>query len=482
MSMNLGELLARVRSTPLSSIEVEAYEQSTEIKMVTHDSGQVRGGALFCCVVGQVSDGHDYAAEAVAKGATALLCERPLGLGVPELRVESVRTAMGDIASAFHDFPSRSLQVVGVTGTNGKTSVAWWLQTILEAAGMPCGLIGTLGGARTTPEATELQALLAMWRDEGKKAVAMEVSSHALALSRVRGTSFAVAVFTNLGHDHLDFHGSEEEYFKAKAKLFDPAYTKSAVVNIDDPHGRLLFDAATVPTVGYSLRDVCELTIALTSSDGIWQGQPLHVPTGGAFNVSNALAAATAAFELGITPEVIVEALAGAAPIPGRFQSVGTSQGFSIIVDYAHTPDGLDQILQSVRSATTGRILVVFGCGGDRDQTKRPLMGRVAATRSDVVIVTSDNPRSENPDHIIEAVVEGAQFAPILEIEPDRRAAISRALNLANSGDVVVVAGKGHETTQTIGELVMPFDDVTVIKEELLQLEHDRSKANGKIE
>lgn len=477
MSVSTAELLARL--TPrFPHIELSGGVQDAALTMVTHDSRQVRPGALFCCVVGSVADGHDHAAEAVANGAVALLCERPLDLGVWEFRVDDVRRAMGHVAAAFHDHPSRSLEVVGVTGTNGKTTVTWWLRSILEAAGRSCQMIGTIGGPRTTPEATDLQAMLAAWRDEGRTSVAMEVSSHALVLSRVEGMWFSMAVFTNLGRDHLDFHASREEYFKAKAKLFEPSLAAAAVVNADDPHGRLLLDSALVPTRAYRLADVSDLHVGATSCHGIWQGKRLQVPAGGAFNVSNALAAATAALELGIDAEVIVTGLAQATPVPGRFQAVAAGQPFDVIVDYAHTAESLDQVLQALRPVTTGLLIVVFGCGGDRDRGKRPLMGEVAAARADVVIVTSDNPRSEDPMRIIEAIVEGAKGARLLEVEPDRRSAIARALSIARGGDVVLVAGKGHETEQIIGDVVVPFSDPVVVTEEWRRIER-ASGAHG---
>lgn len=481
MSVRPAELLARL-STGSPQVELIGASPDQALTMVTHDSREVRSGALFCCVVGRTVDGHDHAAEAVAKGAVALLCERPLDLGGVELRVDNVREAMGHVAAAFHDHPSRSLEVVGVTGTNGKTTVTWWLQAVLEAAGRSCGLIGTIGGSRTTPEATDLQAMLAAWRDEGRTSVAMEVSSHALALSRVEGTWFSMAVFTNLGRDHLDFHPSREDYFKAKAKLFDPSRTAAAVVNIDDPHGRLLLDAALVPTRAYGLADVTDLHVGLTSCHGVWQGRRLEVPAGGSFNVSNALAAATAALELGLDVDVIVEGLARAVPVPGRFQAVHAGQPFGVIVDYAHTPDGLDQMLQALRPVTTGRVIVVFGCGGDRDQGKRALMGEVAVTRADIAIATSDNPRSEDPRRILDAIVEGAKGAKgagMLTVEEDRRTAIARALSMARADDLVLVAGKGHETTQTVGDAVLAFDDAAVVAEEWGRIERDGVDERG---
>jgi UDP-N-acetylmuramoyl-L-alanyl-D-glutamate--2,6-diaminopimelate ligase len=293
------------------------------------------------------------------------------------------------------------------------------------------------------------------------------VSSHALALHRVDGTRFAVAVFTNLGRDHLDFHDSLEDYFAAKARLFAPELAEVAVVGLDDPHGRLLRDVARIPTRGYALADVDDLELGPRSSAGRWRGHRLHVPLGGAFNVRNALAAATAALELGLDEAAVVEGLAAAPPVPGRFEAVPLEAPFSAIVDYAHTPDALEALLGAARSvAPGGRLLVVFGCGGDRDRLKRPAMGEVAARLADVVVVTSDNPRSEDAAAIAAAVVEGAAGPGSVTTELDRRDAIATALAEAGPGDVVVVAGKGHETTQDAGGTVVPFDDRAVVAEE----------------
>ena len=453
----------------LEGIAVEDLrgDASVDVTGVTHDSRQVVPGSLFCCIPGRVTDGHDHAPAAVAAGAVALLCERPLDLAAAEVVVTDARAAMGPVAAAFHGHPSSSLDVVGVTGTNGKTTTTFLLQAILEAAGRPTGVIGTLSGARTTPEAPELQARLAELRDEGRQAVAMEVSSHALALDRVAGTRFRVAVFTNLSRDHLDFHASMEDYFAAKARLFEPRYTDVAVVNADDPRGRLLADAANVPTRTYSLHDVEGLELGVTSSTGAWRGHPLVVPLGGAFNVANALAALTAAVELGVDEATAVRGLAGAAQVPGRFEVVTTDEPFQVVVDYAHTPDGVEQVLRAARAVTTGRVIVVLGAGGDRDWDKRPLMGEAAARHADVVVVTSDNPRSEDPEAIASAVASGAAGHRDLRVELDRRAAIALAVGEARPGDIVIVAGKGHETTQTIGEQVLPFDDREVVRDVL---------------
>jgi UDP-N-acetylmuramoyl-L-alanyl-D-glutamate--2,6-diaminopimelate ligase len=298
----------------------------------------------------------------------------------------------------------------------------------------------------------------------------MEVSSHALALHRVDGTNFAMAVFTNLTRDHLDFHGTMERYFEAKARLFTAGFAARAVVNADDPHGRLLLDAAEIPTVPYSLADVSGLELRPSGSAFTWRDERVAVPIGGRHNVMNALAAATAAGELGIPIPTIALGIGNAGPVPGRFEPIDEGQAFSVVVDYAHTPDGLERVLEAAREVAAGqRVVVVFGAGGDRDRTKRPAMGAAAAAGADIAIVTSDNPRSEDPGAIIAEVVSGAPASSLM-VQPDRRQAISLAFDEASAGDVVVIAGKGHEITQTIGDLVLPFDDRVVAREELLRL------------
>ena len=454
----------------LGGIAVDEVRGSADVDVtsVTHDSRLAGPGALFCCIPGRLSDGHRYAAAAVTAGAVALLCERPLGVAPAEVVVADARAAMGPVAAAFHGHPSSSLEVVGVTGTNGKTTTTFLLQSVLEAAGRPTGVIGTLSGARTTPEAPDLQAQLAALRDGGTRSVAMEVSSHALALHRVAGTRFRVAVFTNLSQDHLDFHETMEEYFAAKARLFEPGYSDVAVVNADDPRGRLLADAATIPTRTYSLGDVDDLEVGPTGSTGTWRGHRLVVPLGGAFNVSNALAALSAAVELGVDEATAVAGLATAPPVPGRFEVIESDRPFRVVVDFAHTPDGIEQVLRAARAVTAGgRVIAVFGAGGDKDRAKRPLMGEAAARHADIVVVTSDNPRSEEPAAIAEAIVAGTAGHPDVRVELDRRAAIELAVAEARPGDLVVVAGKGHETTQTIGDRVVPFDDRLVVREVL---------------
>jgi UDP-N-acetylmuramoyl-L-alanyl-D-glutamate--2,6-diaminopimelate ligase len=452
-----------------------------DVASVAHDSRVVTPGSLFCCVRGEQVDGHDFARAAADAGAVALLCDRELDLAgsppVVQVVVADVRRAMGPAAAVVHGHPSRDLEIVGVTGTNGKTTTTHLLRSVLDAAGRPAGLIGTLTGVRTTPEAPDLQAELASLRSLGRRAVAMEVSSHALAQHRVDGTTFRVAVFTNLSRDHLDFHVSMEDYFRAKARLFTPELAARGVVCVDDRYGRLLRDAARIPTVVYSMADAEDVEIGVLSSRFRWRGVDVEVPLGGRFNVVNAIAAATAAAELGIAAGDVAAGLATAGPIAGRFEPVDAGQPFRVLVDYAHTPDGLEQLLRAAREvAGGGTVTVVFGCGGDRDPTKRPEMGAVAAMNADRVVVTSDNPRTENPDAIIAAIVDGIpsrsepERAGSLVVEPDRAKAIVAALESAVRDDVVVIAGKGHETTQTIDHHEIPFDDRVVARHALQQL------------
>jgi len=437
-----------------------------DVTGIVHDSRAVTDGALFCCVPGAAVDGHDFADVAVDAGAVALLCERELPAAVAQAIVNSTREAMGPAAASFHGHPSRALEVVGVTGTNGKTTTTHLLRSVFEAAGRHAAVIGTLTGARTTPEATELQQLLASMRDDGVQSVAMEVSSHALAQHRVDGAWFRVGVFTNLSRDHLDFHHSMEEYFEAKASLFTRERCAHAVIDVDDEWGRRLVDRVQIPWEPYSLDDVTGLEVGVRSARCRWEGVELRVPLGGAFNVSNALAAAVTARALGIDTDAISAGLAAAGPVPGRFAPVDAGQPFSVIVDYAHTPDGLEQVLRAARAvAAGGAVSVVFGSGGDRDPSKRAPMGEVAARLADRVVLTSDNPRGEDPNTIIEAVRRGIKDPSSVQIQPDRRRAIDLALRDARPGDVVVIAGKGHETTQTVGDEVLPFDDREVATE-----------------
>lgn len=437
------------------------------VDSITVDSRSVRPGSLFCCVPGALDDGHDFAEAAVAAGATALLVDHEVPIAVPQLLVDDVRLAVGPLAAAIYDNPSAAgdgkVRVVGVTGTNGKTTTVTLIAQILDALGVSAATIGTLTGVRTTPEAPELQARFRELADSGVAVVAIEVSSHALALHRVDGTRFEVAVFTNIGVDHLDFHETQEQYFAAKARLFDPSLSEQGVVNLEDVHGRLLRDASTIPMTGYSAASLDDLHFGARGSTFTWRGQRVELPLVGRFNVQNALGAAEAVRALGHPEAAIAAAMSGLRAPGGRFEVVDAGQPFLVVVDYAHTPDALENVLNTARDLVEGgKLRVVFGCGGDRDVSKRPQMGAVAARLADEILVTSDNPRSEDPSAIIEAVKAGSS-TPLASLV-DRRDAIETVLAEARAGDVVVIAGKGHETTQTIGSTVLPFDDREVAR------------------
>ena len=355
-------------------------DNTVSIDSVDFDSRAVRSGSLFCCLRGEHVDGHDFAQQARADGASALLVDHRVDVDLPQLVVSDTRVVMGFLAASFFGQPSRSLTLVGVTGTNGKTTTTSLVESILVADGRSTGVIGTLTGAHTTPESPDLQRQLAAFVADGATAVVMEVSSHALELQRVAGSHFDIAVFTNLGRDHLDLHGTQERYFAAKARLFQPDLSDLAVVNIDDPHGRLLMDVGAIPTEGFSRADVSDVEVSAVDHSYTWRGHRIEVPLGGEFNVMNSLAAATTCARLGIEPSTISRGLATVAPVPGRFEAIVAGQPFAVIVDYAHTPDGLEKAIGAARSvAGDAAVHVVFGCGGDRDREKRPLMGAVAS-------------------------------------------------------------------------------------------------------
>ena len=465
--------------------QLSAGGPPVEVTSLAYDSRAVAPGALFFCVPGGGFDGHDHAGEAVARGAVALVVERPLGLGVPELRVASVRAAMAPLAVRFYGDPSATLRVVGVTGTNGTTTSVFLLAALLEAAGERCGLLGTvksvIGGRErpvihTTPEAIDLQAAFRAMLEGGDRAAAMEVSSHALALHRVDGTHFAAALFTNLTQDHLDFHAGMEDYFVAKRRLFE-ADPGVRVVNVDDAYGQRL--AAEFPTaVTFALQaradyGARELEFGVAGANFIAttpEGEvALRTRLPGRFNVANALGALATARALGVPLELIAATLPAVAPAPGRFQALDEGQPFTVLVDYAHTPDSLENVLRAARTLASGRLLSVFGCGGDRDRGKRPQMGRISAQLADVTIVTSDNPRSEEPAAIVAEILAGIDAgAQPVDAIVDRGAAIARAIALARAGDVVVIAGKGHEQGQEFaGGRTVPFDDAQVARDAL---------------
>jgi UDP-N-acetylmuramoyl-L-alanyl-D-glutamate--2,6-diaminopimelate ligase len=452
-----------------------------EITDLAYDNRSVTRGTLFFCVPGFTRDGHDFAPDAVARGAAALVVERRLDLPVPQVVVADARAAMADAAQRFFGDPTATLEVIGITGTSGKTTTAFLVREALEAAGRRCGLLGTVksivGGeerpvVRTTPEAIDLQRTFRSMLDAGDRACAMEVSSHALELRRVDGIHFSAAIFTNLSQDHLDFHPTMDDYFLAKRKLFESG-PGIAIANVDDLYGRRLAEEFDVVTFAIDAEadyravrvrtDLAGSEFTINAPDGPFS---VTTPLSGRFNVLNALAAWAAARELGVEPGVLTGALSRARRVPGRFEPVDEGQGFAVLVDYSHKPDALDNALRAARELTERRVIAVFGAGGDRDRDKRPLMGEVGARLADVAIVTSDNPRSEDPEAIIAEVVAGAE-APV-ETEVDRRAAIHRAVALARPGDVILIAGKGHEQGQEFaGGRKEPFDDVTVAREAL---------------
>jgi UDP-N-acetylmuramoyl-L-alanyl-D-glutamate--2,6-diaminopimelate ligase len=463
---------------------VPAQAADLEITNLAYDTRAVGPGALFFCVPGFTRDGHEFAPEAIAAGAVALVVQRPLRLSVPEIVVPSVRAAMASCAAAFYCDPTAVLETVGVTGTNGKTTTAFLVHALLEADGRQTGLLGTvksvIGGAerpveRTTPEAIDLQRTFREMLDSGDEACSMEVSSHALQLHRADAIHFAVAIFTNLTQDHLDFHGTMEEYFLAKRRLFTDARPQSAVINLDDAYGARLAAELSEPVTfaidrdaTYRATDVrTDLTGSRFTVHGPDNAVALRSPLPGRFNVYNVLGALAAARILGVPLEVAARGIETAGHVPGRFEPVDAGQDFAVLVDYAHTPDSLENVLQAARQLTEGRLHVVFGCGGDRDRGKRPIMGEIARRLADRVIVTSDNPRSEDPEAIIQEVLVGS--GRDVEHDPDRRAAINRAIAGAAAGDVVVIAGKGHEQGQEFeGGRKIQFDDVTIAREALL--------------
>jgi UDP-N-acetylmuramoyl-L-alanyl-D-glutamate--2,6-diaminopimelate ligase len=493
--MELREVLAAVEA------EIEG-DPGTEIGGLAYDSRRAGPGVLFFCVPGGRADGHDFAPVAAEAGSPALVVERRLGLGVTEALVPDARAAMAPAAVAFHGDPTATLGIAGITGTNGKTTTAFLVRHLLEAGGIRTGLLGTVksvvGGVeadveRTTPEAIDLQATFRAMLDAGDRACAMEISSHALRLGRADGVRVRAAVFTNLTQDHLDFHADMEDYFAAKSRLFRPQTADSrpqvAIVNADDEYGRRLAgelaeqygeDLWTFSASGDSTAAIWAEDVEFDPGGSRFEVRgklgdlSVEMPLPGHFNVENALAALGAAVVLGAQPVAAAVALARAERVPGRLEPIAEGQEFTVLVDYAHTPDSLENVLRAARRLTpAGRVICVFGCGGDRDREKRPLMGAIAARLADVPVATSDNPRSEKPEAILDDIVAGVEPGEraALVVEVDRRVAIRAALNLAGPGDTVVIAGKGHEQGQEFeGGRKLPFDDRDVAREELRRL------------
>jgi UDP-N-acetylmuramoyl-L-alanyl-D-glutamate--2,6-diaminopimelate ligase len=454
---------------------------------VTYRSGDVVPGALFFCVPGDHVDGHAFAPDADEAGAAAVVAEHEVPVRCAQLLVPSVREAMGPVSAAFFGNPSHRFAIAGVTGTNGKTTTTYLLEAVFDAAGATSGVIGTTGVRiagervpfeRTTPEACDLQRVLARMAAAGVRAATMEVSSHGLDQHRVDGTRYACALFTNLSQDHLDYHGTMESYFQAKARLFTGALSEAGAVNVDTPEGERLAAQSSVPTTTFGIRtpgaDVVATDVLLDGGGLSFRVDGLSVRSRlrGPYNAMNCLGAVVAARLLGFSDEAIAEGIESLAGVPGRLEAVDAGQPFTVVVDYAHTPDSLENVLRAVRElAVGGSVFVVFGCGGDRDRGKRPLMGRAATELADLSVITSDNPRSEDPLAIIDEIRRGAEVGGgAFTVEPDRRAAIALALGEARPGDVVVVAGKGHETGQQFADRTIPFDDRDVVREELESL------------
>lgn len=486
-------------------LQVAGDAPDAPIASVDYDSRRIANGSLFVAVEGFQSDGHRFVTAAVDAGAAAAVVSRarlpefaPLAeRGVAIIGSDNTRRALSALSAAFYDNPSAGMTVIGVTGTNGKTSITYMLEAIMRAAGRVPGVIGTVNyrwcgretaAPNTTPESRDLQQLIAEMRDDGVDTLIMEVSSHGLALGRVDHVAFTAAIFTNLTRDHLDFHADFEDYFAAKKRLFTllgglPG-DRAGIVNVDDDYGRRLardFAGASYPVLGFGMHDDAAYRVdpasVVNSLEGIAYtlsrpdgGGRIALPLAGRFHVYNSLAAVATAHRLGISFDCIRDALAGIAHIPGRFNTIASRLGFHVVVDYAHTDDALRKLLTSVRELRPRRLITVFGCGGDRDRAKRPLMGRAAAELSDHVIVTSDNPRTEDPARIIEDIRAGID-GRAYEVEPDRARAIAAGIAMASAGDIVVIAGKGHEDYQIVGRAKIHFDDREMARKFIAQRE-----------
>lgn len=476
----LSDLLAAIAPSDVRG------RDTIPVLSVAYRSHESSPGGLYFCAPGRSHDGHEFAAEAVSRGAVAVLVERWLDLpeAVTQVLVPSVRAAMGPVAAEFYGRPAERLTLIGITGTNGKTTTTYLLEQVFRASGLAPAVIGTTGMRvdgrlfpldRTTPEAPDLHRLLAEMLADGIQAVAMEVSSHGLDQDRVGGARFACAVFTNLSQDHLDYHGTLEAYLRAKARLFTPEMTDRAAVNSDSPEGRSLL-RDDLPTITYGVEPGATLqaTDVETRADGVSfrvEGRHVFSRLRGAFNVHNCLAAIAAARQVGIDDESAVRGVGMIEGVPGRLEPVDAGQPFQVLVDYAHTPDSVANVLSAARPLAEEKLIVTFGCGGDRDRGKRPLMGEAATMLADLTVLTSDNPRSEDPEAIIAEIEPGARRGGgAFIVEPDRRSAIRMALEAARPGDVVVIAGKGHETGQEFAHRTVPFDDRVVAVEELRRL------------
>lgn len=474
--------------------EVKQIKGDCEVLLPFMDSREKQEKGLFFCISGARFDAHDFAPQAIENGAAALVVERLLPLDIPQICVHSVRKAFGPMSAALYGYPARQMKMIGLTGTKGKTTSSYLIKAVLEAAGMKVGLIGTTGsmigptfihGNMTTPEAHALQGLLRRMADEQVDAVVMEVSAHATAMHRVDGILYDVACYTNLSQDHLDYFGTMDKYFEAKRVFFTPEYSKAAALNVDDESTARIVEGIQIPYVSYGISTNADLfarDIEITENGVSFRlcqsgagERMVHLRMTGIFNVYNALTAAAAASMLGIGMDDIVRGLESVRAVPGRAETLDTATPYKVLLDYSHSPEALENILQAVRDFTRGRVIALFGCGGDRDHGKRPIMGEIGGRLADYCILTSDNPRSEDPYQILAAIEEGIRHTdcPYTVIE-NRREAIRHALLTAQAGDIVVLAGKGHETYQEIMGVKRPFDEKAVVQELLEELRADK--------
>ncbi|RJQ33274.1 MAG: UDP-N-acetylmuramoyl-L-alanyl-D-glutamate--2,6-diaminopimelate ligase [Actinobacteria bacterium] len=475
--MKLVRLIQDITKVNITSPDIE-------ITGIAYDSRKVKPGDLFVCIKGAIFDGHRYLLEAKERGALAAVVEDYRDLDIIQVKVDNARLALAKLANRFYDFPSKKLILIGITGTNGKTTTSYLVREIFKEAGFKTGLIGTIEYiigdtgypvVHTTPESADLQKLLKSMVDNKVQVAVMEVSSHAICMQRINGTKFSAMVFTNLSQDHLDFHKDMESYFRAKLKLFSKSHGQQDHINVDDLYGQKLAQISKNPQINYSITNNAEvlakeinLSPHKTSFKLCFGGQEVLISNNlvGNFNVYNCLAASACAISQKVSLNSIKKGLELLKSVPGRFESIKEGQDFSVIVDYAHTPDGLEKILDTAKQTTNGRIILVFGAGGDRDKAKREVMGRVACQKSDMSIITSDNPRSEDKEDIIKDIVKGFENNNY-QIEPDRRKAIRKALDAAKAEDVVIIAGKGHEQYQIFKDKTVHFSDQEEAREYL---------------
>ncbi|MBU1486447.1 UDP-N-acetylmuramoyl-L-alanyl-D-glutamate--2,6-diaminopimelate ligase [bacterium] len=474
--MKLSRLISCLEEKEVSgSLEVQ-------VKGIASDSRKVRPGYLFISIKGFESNGHRFIEKAVRGGASCLIVEEEVKSSLPVVRVPNSRRAAGLLAARFYGYPAKRLRLIGITGTNGKTTTTYLIESILKEAGLKVGRLSTteyrigekiFKAAHTTPDAVLLQRLFAYALAKGVTHLVMEVSSHALSLERIAGCDFAYGVFTNLSHDHLDFHKNMEDYFSSKLRLFDGSVlVEKAIINIDDPYGRRIAEKTKAKVIPYQL-SIINYQLSIVNCQLSIEGVPVHLKLPGRHNLYNALAASMVALGEGIEPQAIKDGLETIEFVPGRFQLVSCGQPFKVVVDYAHTPEALKNVLSLCRELKPKRIITLFGCGGDRDRKKRPIMGKLASQMSDLVIITSDNPRSEEPGDIIKEIEEGIKDKRSCLVIVDRKKAIAKALSLAKEDDLVLIAGKGHEDYQILKDRTIPFDDRKIAKEILGQITDD---------